>query len=141
MTRLRLQVGDAEDQALETELREHLHQFNVDATGLDDGAMLMLSLREDDGRLVGGVCGWTWGGAAFVDLLWVSADFRGQGLGSQLLTRVEQEARSRGCRQVLLSTHGFQAPAFYAARGYREAGRFEDYPVGSYQVHLVKRLT
>jgi GNAT superfamily N-acetyltransferase len=140
VTRLRLELTDVDDGELETDLRRRLYAFNASATGIDDGAMLIVSLRDEADRLVAGLFGWTWGGCAFVDLLWVEEPRRRTGLGSRLLATAEQEARSRGCSQVLLSTHGFQAPDFYAARGYRESGRFDGYPTGSYQVHLAKRL-
>jgi GNAT superfamily N-acetyltransferase len=140
VTRLRLELTDVDDGELETDLRRRLYAFNASATGIDDGAMLIVSLRDEADRLVAGLFGWTWGGCAFVDLLWVDERRRRTGLGSRLLATAEQEARSRGCTQVLLSTHGFQAPDFYAARGYRESGRFDGYPTGSYQVHLAKRL-
>jgi hypothetical protein len=39
-----------------------------------------------------------------------------------------------------LSTHSFQAPRFYARRGYVECGRTPAYPRGHDQIHLVKRL-
>ncbi|MGZ4592315.1 MAG: GNAT family N-acetyltransferase [Actinomycetes bacterium] len=140
MTRLRLEITDRDDGEVETHVRQRLYEFNVAATGIDDGAMLVGSVRDAAGALVAGLYGWTWGGCAFVDLLWVDATRRGQGLGTRLLTGAEDEARARGCRQILLSTHGFQAPGFYTARGYRETGRDADYPVGSYQVHLAKPL-
>jgi GNAT superfamily N-acetyltransferase len=73
--------------------------------------------------------------------LFVDEDRRGAGLGSSLLAGAEEEARSRGCTQMLLATHTFQAPAFYAARGYQEQGRYADYPAGEAQVLLAKPLT
>jgi GNAT superfamily N-acetyltransferase len=141
VTRLRLEVTDVDDGVVESEVRRRLYAYNVSTTGIDDGGMLIVSLRDDDGRLVGGLYGWTWGGCAFVDLLWVDEAWRRTGLGSRLLASAEDEARSRGCTQVLLSTHTFQAPDFYAARGYRETGRFADYPHGSAQIQLAKTLT
>jgi GNAT superfamily N-acetyltransferase len=140
VTRLRLEITDVDDGVVETEVRQRLYDFNVETTGIDHGAMLVGSVHDEDDRLVAGLYGWTWGGCAFVDLLWVDEALRGTGLGSRLLAGAEEEARSRGCTQVLLSTHGFQAPEFYAARGYRETGRYDGYPVGSYQVHLAKAL-
>jgi GNAT superfamily N-acetyltransferase len=140
VTRLRIEVTDVDDGTVETEVRRRLYDFNVEATGIDDGAMLVGSVHDEEDRLVAGLYGWTWGGCAFVDLLWVDEPRRRTGLGSRLLAGAEEEARSRGCTQILLSTHGFQAPEFYAARGYREAGRYDGYPTGSFQVHLAKSL-
>jgi GNAT superfamily N-acetyltransferase len=140
VTRLRLEVTDVDDGVVETEVRRRLYAYNVATTGIDDGSMLIVSLRDEAGRLVGGLYGWTWGGCAFVDLLWVDEARRRTGLGSRLLASAEDEARSRGCTQVLLSTHTFQAPDFYAARGYREMGRYENYPEGGAQIHLAKPL-
>jgi GNAT superfamily N-acetyltransferase len=141
MARLRLESADRDPGGeVEVELRRRLYAHNVAATGIDDGSLLVLSVRDEDDVLVAGLYGWTWGGTGFVDLLFVDADRRGNGLGSRLLAQAEDEARRRGCHQMLLSTHTFQAPVFYAARGYEERGRFPDYPAGEAQVMLAKRL-
>jgi len=141
MARLRLESADRDPGGeVEVELRRRLYAYNVAATGIDDGALLVLTVRDEDGALVAGLYGWTWGGTGFVDLLFVDEERRGGGLGSRLLDRAEDEARRRGCDQMLLSTHTFQAPEFYAARGYEERGRYPDYPTGEAQVMLAKPL-
>jgi len=140
VSRYRLTVGDRDVAGVETGLRAALYRFNVETTGLDDGDLLVVELLDDAGDRVAGLFGWTWGGTCFVDLLHVEAGHRGRRLGSRLLATAEEEARRRGCRQVVLATHTFQAPDFYAGRGYREVGRIEGYPAGHAQVHLVKQL-
>ena len=47
---------------------------------------------------------------------------------------------ARGCTQIVLSSHSFQAPEFYVRHGYVEYGRIEGYPHGHAQAHLVKDL-
>ncbi len=132
-------VGDVDD-GLSAELDEKIYRFNGDATGIRDGRWLRIAVRGSDGELEAGLSGWTWGGSGYVDLFWVRTDRRGDGLGSRLLAAAEEEARRRGCSQMALSTHTFQAPAFYMRRGYVECGVTPNYPQGHAQVHLVKPL-
>jgi GNAT superfamily N-acetyltransferase len=132
-------VSDADD-GLRERLDEEINAFNAAATGQTDGRLLCIAARGNGGDLHAGLFGWTWGGCGYVDLLWVRADHRGCGLGTRLLAAAEQEMRRRGCGQVALSTHSFQAPGFYARFGYQECGRTPAYPRGHDQIHLVKRL-
>ena len=67
-------------------------------------------------------------------------DQRSCGLGTRLLATAETEIRRRGCDRVVLSTHSFQAPGFYARLGYTECGRTPGYPHGHDDIHLVKLL-
>ena len=132
-------IGDG-DAALSALLAERIHAFNEETTGIRDGRLLDARVLDDRGEVLGAAVGWTFGGCGYVDVLWVRADGRGRGIGTALMDAVEAEARARGCTQMALSTHTFQAPAFYAARGYVEVGRTPDYPRGHAQVHLLKRF-
>jgi len=134
-----VEVTDRDDR-LADELEEAIYAFNVEVTGFDDGRGLFVSFRDPDGSLVAGLSGWTWGGCAVIDKLWVRSDRRGRGLGRTLLDAAEAEARSRGCAQVVTASHSFQAPDMYERRGYRECGRAEGYPTGHAEVYLTKDL-
>jgi GNAT superfamily N-acetyltransferase len=132
-------LGDV-DEGLRERLDAEINAFNVAATGYADGALLCIAARGDEGNLLAGLFGWTWGGCGYVDLLWVHDDHRRSGLGTRLLAAAEDEARRRGCDQMALSTHSFQAPGFYARFGYQECGRTPAYPRGYDHIHLVKQL-
>ena len=132
-------VSEADD-GLRERLDQEIQAFNGAATGYLDGRLVCIAVRDDGGDLRAGLFGWTWGGCGYVDLLWVRSDQRGSGLGSRLLATAEEEMARRGCDQVVLSTHSFQAPGFYARFGYRECGRTPAYPRGYDQIHLVKRF-
>src|SRR4029079_10977807 len=106
-------------------LDDQINAYNIAVTQIDDWRALAIFVRDDAGHLLAGISGGTWAGYLEVKDLWVREDQRGQGLGRRLLLAAEQEARSRGCQQVLLDTHDFQAPGFYQRLGYTVFGVLE----------------
>lgn len=97
-------------------------------------------LRDDADRVMGGALGGIWGGWLHLNFLWVTDALRGQGYGSQLLARVEDQARAHQCRGIFLETHSFQALPFYERRGYVVLGELQDYPPGHSFYMMCKRL-
>ena len=117
-------VLETEPKSQDIRLDERLYEFNVQATGIADGKLLALFLRREDGATVGGIYGWTWGETCYIRYLFIPTEMRNQGHGSSLMHAVEAEARARGCGQIVLQTHDFQAPAFYRSLGFEITGRF-----------------
>lgn len=121
-------------------LEDRIYEFNSRTTGITDGEWLAIFVKDEKGRIVAGICGNTWGGCLEIRQLWVEEARRKQGLGTGLLVAAEQEARQRGCRQILLMTFTFQAPAFYAKRGFEVIAVVDDHPRGHTNLLLRKRL-
>jgi ribosomal protein S18 acetylase RimI-like enzyme len=132
-------IRDTASDADVAALRSALFEYNFEATGYRDGRSLSCFLY-DGGTMLGGIDGFTWGGYARVDYLWVAGQLRGRGLGTQLLDAAEVEARRRGCATIVLDTHSFQAPELYRARGYIEIGTTTDTPRGYSQTLFQKPL-
>jgi len=121
-------------------LDERLYEFNAAASGVHDGRLLAIFVREDDGTIVAGMHGWTWGGTGFVQAIWVHEKLRGRGLGARVLAAAEAEAVRRGCHQMHLDTHGYQAPGFYRRLGYDVIGELPGWPGDNVRIFLRKRL-
>ena len=53
---------------------------------------------------------------------------------------VEAHALTKRCRLILVSSHSFQAPWFYARRGFEQVACVNDHPVGHANIFYSKRL-
>ncbi len=135
-----MRVIDDPDAADLAFLEDQINEFNSAATGYRDGRYLSIFLRDEAGAIRAGLSGHTWGGCAEVKFLWVRESERHSGLGTALLRAAEREATARGCTQIVLGTHSFQAPAFYATHGYAVCGEYPEYPHGYSQIFLRKSL-
>lgn len=125
---------------LEAFLVDRIHEFNSQATGYFDGRLIGGGLRSETGEVIAAFNGHTWGACCVVAHLWVHQSHRGHGLGAALLQAAEAEAMRRGCEQVVLSTHSFQAPAFYERLGYQRKAVIGGQPKGHANVFYLKRL-
>ncbi|MEV0002602.1 GNAT family N-acetyltransferase [Micromonospora sp. NPDC050980] len=134
-----LRVGGRDDE-LSARLDRELTAFNNAATGADDERGLSVTVVDADGDLVAGLTGWTWGGRAGINLVWVRADQRRAGWGGRLLRAAEDEARRRGCTEISVASFTFQAPGFYRRHGYTDTGIRDGIPGGHVDHNFWKPL-
>ena len=127
-------------QEIEAFLADRIYEFNVKSTGYADGRLLAGSVQDSTGAIIAGFNGHTWGACCEITHVWVHEQHRGQGLGSALIKAAESEAVRRGCEQVVLMTHSFQAPAFYERLGYERKFAIEGRPKGYANIVFVKQL-
>jgi GNAT superfamily N-acetyltransferase len=135
-------IVEAHDQSDEVAagIRTGIREADPADVGARDYRPLCLALRDAADALQGGLYGATMWGWLMIDGLWVAAELRGRGLGTQLLNAAEAIARTRGCRGVWLGTFDFQARAFYERRGYRVFAELPDFPAQHRHLHLAKRF-
>ncbi|MFA1822084.1 GNAT family N-acetyltransferase [Virgibacillus oceani] len=80
---------------------------------------------------------WDW---IEINDFWFREEYRGKGLGGQLLDKAEKFAKEKGAKKALLTTFEFQARSFYEIKGYQVVGEIKDYPPGSSYYTMVKTL-
>jgi GNAT superfamily N-acetyltransferase len=133
-------IGCEERPELDAFLGERLYEFNMAATGIRDGRMLNAALSNAQGDIIAGISGHTWGECCEIIRLWVAETERRNGIGKQLMQAAEQEAIARGCRQIVLSTHSFQAPGFYEKLGFSRLTAIPDSPKDYEHIFYIKYL-
>lgn len=110
---------------------------SVGSRGFDSTAIWV---KNNDGEIVGGVqalINWNW---LHICLIWLDESLRKQGVGTELLNRIEALGRASGCTHAHLDTFSFQARGFYEKHGFRVFGNLEDYPPGHNRYYLYKSL-
>ena len=97
-------------------------------------------IQDRQDRVVGGIIAELFGRWAYVSLLWIDEPLRNKGLGTRLVTTLEQEALRLGCSHAHLDTYSFEARPFYEKMGYELFATLPDYPPGHCKYFLQKTL-
>lgn len=132
-----------------TNVYDHLDQDTVKqyqerlSHGLSFGAF-------DDEQLVGCILAepHTWNNSVWVWEYHVAENYRGQGIGRQLMEALAQKAKETGARTIICETQNTNVPAIAAYRrlGFRVEGidiayyTNQDYPDGEVAVFMKRRL-
>ena len=127
----RLVVEDAPAPADLALLEDHVAAAAVAAADVGDDEEFGIFVRDDDGRILAGVCGMVWGGCCELHAMWVDESLRGRGLARELMAGVEDEARRRGCALVEFFAYDVLARGLYERLGYETVGVIEGCPTGS----------
>lgn len=140
MRNLRISIEPHTDEKLKQLVRENLGSYNLAATGQEEYYPVSIFLRDDNDEVLGGVLGHIWGRWLYVSDLWLAAPLRRDGYGRQLLSAAEQYAVEKGCGNVWLTTHSFQARPFYEKLGYELFASLDEFPPGHKLYFLKKQL-
>jgi len=129
--------ASADAQALITRgIQSHAHA----AIGLPEQTWSAASvfIQSDDGEILGGARGNTWGRWLYVSEVWVDTLIRGKGYATKLMSAIETYALKRRCSYSYLDTFSFQARPFYEKLGYKVFGTLADHPKGHTQYFMKK---
>ncbi len=140
MATLTMKIEASPDKEDVQAIYKGLDAYNMQFAGAINYQPLVIFIRDEGGKIVGGLNGETYWGWLHVDGLWVDESVRSQGYGSQLLEMAEQEALRRGCKGSHLDTMSFQAQPFYEKHGYTVWGVMDDVPEGHQRIFMKKRL-
>lgn len=115
-------VPDAEQAATASVLEENLTAALASTNQQSLNTHFTLEARDQEATLIGGVvaaCSYRW---LHIKILWVAEDYRGRGVGRDLMLHAHRKAVALGCHSVWLDTSSHTAKEFYLALGYHEFG-------------------
>ena len=121
-------------------ITDALTAFNTGDVGPSDRRPLAVLIRDTDGKVSGGLSGFTAWGWLFIQMLYIPDTLRGTGLAGRILAKAEEEAKARGCRGAWIDTFNPQALGAYLRQGYEVFGELADFPEGRTRSFLRKNL-
>ena len=137
---------DAQCEAVNLLLRTHNQRANSEfwaarAQLENRPAPVHLFAFDGHGEIIGGLFGSTQCAWLKIDIMAVTEESRGAGIGRALLEHAEALARERDCRYAYVDTMDYQAPGFYQKLGYTVTGTLDDWDSHGHSKHfLVKPL-
>lgn len=103
------------------QVAELLRSANLPLDGVQENFKTFLEARDSHGRLVGVAGLEVYGKSALLRSVAVAESRRGEGIGSQLVTRAVEEARGLGVARLYLLTD--TAEKYFAHFGFKQIGR------------------
>lgn len=119
---------------------EGLTAFNEGEVGASERQTLAVLIRDPEGKVIGGLSGYTSWGWLFTQLLFIPQSLRSQGMAGRLLQEAEEEARRRGCHGAWIDTFNPIALKAYERQGYEKFGELPGFVAGRTRTFLKKTL-
>lgn len=107
------------------EIDEQLEDFNVKYIGFEKEGSASVGII-DNGKLIAGAFGcMTVYSIFYVETVFVQKEYRNQGIGAELMKKIEEKAKELGANMIRLDTFDWQGKEFYPKLGYQQVGSYE----------------
>lgn len=121
-------------------LLDQIERFNKDNNiyPMEERDIMFVALDND--KFVGGVHGSVTEDSMYIGLLVVDEDYKGNGIGKNLMSKIEERAKELNVYSINLGTVEFQAEKFYDKLGYKIVFIKENDPRGYKSYNMVKKI-
>lgn len=121
-------------------LLNRIESFNRDNNiyPMEEKDIMFVALDYD--KFVGGVHGSITEDSMYIGWLVVDEDYKGNGIGKNLMCKIEEKAKELNVYNISLGTTEFQAEKFYEKLGYKTVFVKENDPKGYKSYSMVKKI-
>lgn len=120
-------------------IKSYNQKFLPDAVVFEKDTKFAVFAKSDSGEVQGGIRAVAFWNYCIIELLWLSENMRGLGIGRKLMEAAESYAAKQGFQYIRTETLSFQARPFYEKLGFNVYGELPDYPEGHTTYCLVKK--
>lgn len=115
---LHIQVSSFPSQEDRDFLTQGLYQEALKKKGMRPIHRFGFFLKNEEGKTVGGIDGFSYYGCLYVDQLYIEEPYRRQGWGRKLLEVAEAFGYDQKCKMFTVTTMDWEAREFYEKSGY-----------------------
>jgi len=106
-------------------IRDGIVNFNTQI--LKEKASRFSVFAKDDTQIIGGALVWEHSDALYIDVLWCDENYRKQGVGTKIITMIDDVAKNKGLPKIFVDTYEFQAQVYYEKHGFSCIGTIPKY--------------
>lgn len=111
-----------------------------DLESIEEEVKVFVFVRNENQNIIGGIRATCFWNTLHIELLWLSEESRGKGVGKKLMKSAEDFAKQNNCEKVFVETTSWQAKPFYEKAGYNLIASIKDRPKGHTSHYLTKQL-
>ena len=98
-------------------------------------------VEEQSGHFIGGLTATRDFDSIYIDYFVVEKEYRKSGIGRKLLLRLEEIAKEKNVKRIMLNTYSFQSPGFYEKVGYKPTLIIDPVFINYKHYHFIKELS
>lgn len=141
MEELFFENNTSEIEGIEKYLSQSIIEYGLSQHQDDTPEKLFISCKDNRGTLLGAVMGTRTLNLLFISHIFVERNKRNKGIGSLLLTKIEEKANNLGCNIIRLNTFNNLNHSFYTKNGFKETTRINNYMNGFDLIYYDKNLS
>lgn len=132
--------NDSDAKTISKGIIDFNHLKVPDLEPLEAEVKFFVFAKNEESIVIGGVRATCFWNTMHIELLWLSEECRGKGIGKALIDSAENFAIEHNCEKVFVETTSWQAKPFYEKVGYKHIATLNDRPKGHASHYLTKDL-
>ncbi len=119
-------------------IRDGIVNFNSQT--INEKASHFSIIAKDGSQIKGGALIWEHSDALYIDVLWCNENYRNKGVGTKIISMIDDVAINKRLPKIFVDTYAFQAQAFYQKHGFYCIGIVPEYLLGHDRMFMRKNV-
>ncbi len=107
MSNIQYSIENSPDASDDKVIRNGIVDFNAQI--IKEKSSHFSVFAKDGDQIIGGALIWEHSDALYIDVLWCNEQYRKQGVGTKIITMIDDTAKNKGLPKVFVDTYEFQA--------------------------------